>query len=31
MKAKHAMVILVIGALLAPVAWHVLKPYQRTG
>src|ERR1700690_3295113 len=29
MKAKHAMVILVIGALLAPVAWHVLKPYQR--
>ena len=29
MKAKHAIVILVIGALLAPVAWHVLKPYQR--
>ncbi len=29
MKAKHAVVILVIGALLAPVAWHVLKPYQR--
>ncbi len=29
MKAKHALVILVIGALLAPVAWHVLKPYQR--
>jgi rod shape determining protein RodA len=29
MKWKHAAVILVIGALLAPVAWHVLKPYQR--
>lgn len=29
MKARHATVILVIGALLAPVAWHVLKPYQR--
>jgi len=29
MKAKHAMVILLLGALLAPVAWHVLKPYQR--
>ena len=29
MKARHALVILVIGALLAPVAWHVLKPYQR--
>jgi rod shape determining protein RodA len=29
MKAKHALVIVVIGALLAPVAWHVLKPYQR--
>ncbi len=29
MKARHAIVILVIGALLAPVAWHVLKPYQR--
>ena len=29
MKAKHALVMLVIGALLAPVGWHVLKPYQR--
>ena len=29
MKAKHAVVILAIAALLAPVAWHVLKPYQR--
>ena len=29
MKARHAAVILVIAALLAPVGWHVLKPYQR--
>ncbi|HLI61856.1 MAG TPA: rod shape-determining protein RodA [Terriglobales bacterium] len=29
MKWKHAAVILLIGALLAPVAWHILKPYQR--
>jgi rod shape determining protein RodA len=29
MKLKHALTILLIGALLAPVAWHVLKPYQR--
>lgn len=29
MKAKHAMVIVALAALLAPVAWHVLKPYQR--
>jgi rod shape determining protein RodA len=29
MKARHALVILVVGALLAPVGWHVLKPYQR--
>jgi rod shape determining protein RodA len=29
MKAKHALIIVAIGALLAPVAWHVLKPYQR--
>ncbi len=29
MKAKHAVVILLVAALLAPVAWHVLKPYQR--
>lgn len=29
MKWRHAAVILIIGALLAPVAWHVLKPYQK--
>jgi rod shape determining protein RodA len=29
LRPKHAMVILLLGALLAPVAWHVLKPYQR--
>jgi len=29
MKARHALVIVVIGAMLAPVAWHVLKPYQK--
>ena len=29
MKAKHALVILLLGVLLAPVGWHVLKPYQR--
>jgi rod shape determining protein RodA len=29
MKAKHALIILLIGALLAPVGWHVLKGYQR--
>jgi rod shape determining protein RodA len=29
MKARHALVIVVMGVLLAPVAWHVLKPYQR--
>ncbi len=29
MKAKHALVIVAVAALLAPVAWHVLKPYQR--
>jgi rod shape determining protein RodA len=29
MKAKHALVIVLIATLLAPVAWHVLKPYQR--
>src|SRR5271166_2890345 len=29
MKAKHALVILLLGALLAPVGWHVMKPYQR--
>jgi rod shape determining protein RodA len=29
MKARHALTILIIGALMAPLAWHVLKPYQR--
>ena len=29
MKARQAVVILAIAALLTPVAWHVLKPYQR--
>ena len=29
MKAKHALVIVLIATLLAPVGWHVLKPYQR--
>src|SRR3974390_3261543 len=29
MKAKHALIILLVGALLAPVGWHVLNPYQR--
>jgi rod shape determining protein RodA len=29
MKARHALVVLALAALLAPVAWHVLKPYQR--
>ncbi len=29
MKAKHALIIVLIATLLAPVAWHVLKPYQR--
>jgi rod shape determining protein RodA len=29
LKWRHAAVILIIGALLAPVAWHVLKPYQK--
>ena len=28
-KARHALVVLALGALLAPVGWHVLKPYQR--
>ena len=28
-KAKHALAILLVAALLAPVAWHVLKPYQK--
>jgi rod shape determining protein RodA len=29
MKARHALIVLAIAALLAPVGWHVLKPYQR--
>src|SRR5271169_7137423 len=29
MKAKHALVILLVAALLAPVGWHIMKPYQR--
>jgi len=29
MKGKHALIIVLVGVLLAPVAWHVLKPYQR--
>ncbi len=29
MKAKHGLIILLIGALLAPVGWHFLKPYQQ--
>jgi rod shape determining protein RodA len=28
-KFRHALVVLAIAAMLAPVAWHVLKPYQR--
>jgi rod shape determining protein RodA len=29
LRPKHAMIVLLLGACLAPVAWHVLKPYQR--
>ncbi len=29
MRWKHALVIVLVAALLAPVGWHVLKPYQR--
>ena len=29
MKWKHATVILLLAACMAPVGWHVLKPYQR--
>jgi len=29
MRLKHALVIVLIGAMMMPVAWHVLKPYQR--
>jgi rod shape determining protein RodA len=29
LRFKHAMAILLLGAMMAPVAWHVLKPYQR--
>jgi len=28
-KARHALIVMAIAALLAPVGWHVLKPYQR--
>jgi len=29
LQGKHALIIVVTGALMMPVAWHVLKPYQR--
>jgi rod shape determining protein RodA len=29
MKLRHALVVLAIAGLLAPVGWHFLKPYQR--
>lgn len=29
MKARHALIIILIGALLAPVGWHFLKDYQK--
>ncbi len=29
MKFRHAAAIILAGAMLAPVGWHVLKPYQR--
>ncbi len=29
MKLRHALVVLAIAAMLAPVGWHFLKPYQR--
>ncbi len=29
MRWKHAAVIVVVGALMMPLAWHKLKPYQR--
>lgn len=29
LRAKHALVIIICGALMMPIAWHVLKPYQR--
>ncbi|MBZ5569860.1 MAG: rod shape-determining protein RodA [Acidobacteriia bacterium] len=29
LRLKHAVVMLLLAALMAPVAWHVLKPYQR--
>jgi len=29
LRTRHAVAIVLAGALLMPVAWHVLKPYQR--
>jgi rod shape determining protein RodA len=29
LKWKHAVVIMLVGALMMPLAWHKLKPYQR--
>ena len=29
LKWKHGVVIVLLGCMMAPVAWHVLKPYQR--
>jgi rod shape determining protein RodA len=29
MKLRHALVVLAIAGLLAPVGWHFLKPYQK--
>jgi len=29
MRLKHAVAILLLAAMMAPLGWHVLKPYQR--
>jgi rod shape determining protein RodA len=29
LQSKHALALVLVGALMLPVAWHVLKPYQR--
>jgi rod shape determining protein RodA len=29
LRLKHGMVMVLLAAMMAPVAWHVLKPYQR--
>jgi rod shape determining protein RodA len=29
MRLKHAVAIMLLGAMMLPVGWHVLKPYQR--